>query len=115
MDDDFRIGSWLIQPQLNRIEGPAGKATKVEPKAMEVLVYLAQHSKEVLAKERIIQAVWTDSFVTDDVLAHAISELRKAMGDDAKNSRIIVTVPKRGYRLICKSVHNIICGRTPPR
>jgi transcriptional activator of cad operon len=100
VDGDFRIGDWLIRPQLNRLEGSDGKATSVEPKAMEVLIYLAQHSREVLLKENIIQAVWQDTFVTDDVLAHAISELRKAFGDSAKNSQIIMTIPRRGYRLL---------------
>jgi Tol biopolymer transport system component len=38
--------------------------------------------------------------VTDDVLTHAISELRKALKDDAREARFIETVPRRGYRLI---------------
>jgi DNA-binding winged helix-turn-helix (wHTH) protein len=67
---------------------------------MEVLVYLAQHPDEVLPKERIIRAVWPDTFVTDEVLTNAISELRKAFGDDAKNPQFIQTLPRRGYRLI---------------
>ncbi|MDA2924960.1 winged helix-turn-helix domain-containing protein, partial [Acidobacteria bacterium AH-259-L09] len=95
---DFRVGEWLIQPQLNRIVG-AQKETRVEPKVMDVLVYLARHSEEVLPKERIIQAVWEDTFVTDDVLTHAISELRKAFQDDSKNASVIQTIPRRGYHL----------------
>jgi Tol biopolymer transport system component len=67
---------------------------------MEVLVYLSKHSEEVLPKERIIQAIWPDTFVTDDVLAHAISELRKAFDDTPKDSRYIQTIPRRGYRLV---------------
>jgi Tol biopolymer transport system component/DNA-binding winged helix-turn-helix (wHTH) protein len=99
VEGEFRIGEWLVQPELNRIAGPRGE-TRLEPKVMDVLVHLARHAGEVLPKERIIRAVWPDTFVTDDVLTHAISELRKAFGDPSKDSKIIETIPRRGYRLL---------------
>jgi DNA-binding winged helix-turn-helix (wHTH) protein len=49
---------------------------------MEVLVDLAEHAGEVRSKRRLLHAVWEDAFVSDDVLTHAIWELRKAFGDD---------------------------------
>ena len=67
---------------------------------MQVLVLLAAHAGEVVAKERLMRTVWPDAFVTDDVLTRAISELRRVFGDDAKESRFIQTIPKSGYRLI---------------
>ena len=84
MDGNFRVGQWLVQPQLNLIQGP-GEETSVEPKAMEVLVCLAKQPGEVVAKERLMQTVWTDTFVTDEVLTNSIWVLRKAFPDDAKN------------------------------
>ena len=99
LQDDFRIGEWLVQPQLNRVVG-SGREVTLEPKAMEVLVCLVDRPGEVLHKERIIQRVWSDTFVTDDVLIHAVSELRKAFDDDAKNPRFIQTIAKKGYCLI---------------
>src|ERR1700692_4299559 len=67
---------------------------------MEVLVCLADHTGEVVAKEKLLQAVWPDTFVSDDVLKRSVSELRHVFGDDAHESRIIETIPKRGYRLL---------------
>ena len=67
---------------------------------MQVLVLLAAHPGQVIAKERLILTVWPDAFVTDDVLTRAISELRRVFGDDAKEPRFIQTIPKSGYRLI---------------
>ena len=69
---------------------------------MQVLVLLATHAGQVVAKERLIQTVWPDTFVTDDVLTRAISELRRVFGDAAKESRFIETIPKSGYRLIAR-------------
>jgi DNA-binding winged helix-turn-helix (wHTH) protein len=99
MDADFRVGQWLVQPQLNLIQGP-GRDTSVEPKAMEVLVSLSQRAGEVVPKELLMQTVWADTFVTDEVLTNSIWELRKAFGDDAKNPKVNQTVFKKGYRLI---------------
>src|SRR5256885_13173235 len=96
---DFRVGPWLIQPSLNTIS-QNGTSNRVEPKIMGVLVCLAEHTGEVVSKEKLLQAVWPDTFVSDDVLKRSISELRRAFGDDAHESRVIETIPKRGYRLV---------------
>jgi len=67
---------------------------------MDVLVCLVQQAGEPLSKEKLIQAVWPDTFVTDDVLKRAIGELRRVFEDDAREPHIIQTIPKRGYRLV---------------
>jgi hypothetical protein len=67
---------------------------------MEVLVCLAQNRGEPILKETLLKAVWPDTFVTDDVLTRSISELRRAFEDDARESTVIQTIPKRGYRLL---------------
>ena len=101
MEGDFRLGDCLIRPQLNQIVGSCN-TTAVKPKSMEVMVYLAEHCGEVRSKEHIIGAVWPGTFVTDDVLKHAIFDLRKALEDDASEPRYIQTLPRRGYRLIAE-------------
>ena len=99
MEGDFRVGVWLVQPNLNTILD-GDREVKLEPKAMEVLAYLAKHAGKVLPKSKIIVESWSGSFVTEEVLTNSIWELRKALGDDAKNPTYIQTVPRRGYRLI---------------
>jgi TolB-like protein/DNA-binding winged helix-turn-helix (wHTH) protein len=91
--------SWLVQPSLNTVS-QGGKTFHIEPKVMEVLVCLARHAGETLSKQTLLQAVWSDTFVTDDVLTRAISELRRVLEDDARESRFIQTISKRGYRLV---------------
>ena len=100
VQDAFRIGeSHHVEPSLNSVIGPGG-AIRLEPKVMQVLVCLATHTGQVVSKERLMHTVWPDTFVGDDVLTRAISELRHAFGDDAKHPRFIQTIAKRGYRLI---------------
>nr|WP_255551544.1 winged helix-turn-helix domain-containing protein [Granulicella sp. dw_53] len=89
----------MIQPQINAVERD-GHTWHLEPKVMQVLVHLASHPNEVLSKQRMIDAIWRDTFVGDDVLIRCISEIRYVFGDDPRSSRIIQTIPKGGYRLI---------------
>ncbi|MBM3790598.1 MAG: tetratricopeptide repeat protein, partial [Acidobacteria bacterium] len=99
MGPRFRVGDWQVEPDLNLII-QADRRVQIEPKVMDVLAFLASHPGEVCPKDTIIKAVWPDTFVSDDVLAYSISELRKAFGDSAKDPAVIATIAKRGYRLI---------------
>ncbi len=99
MTREFRVGEWLVEPNLNCITR-SDKRVPIEPKVIEVLTYLADYAGEVLPKEQIIQAVWPDTHVSDEVLRYSISELRKAFNDDARDPQIIQTIARRGYRLI---------------
>ena len=98
MQGDFKIGDWRVSPALNTISGD-GQSAKVEPKAMLVLVCLARH-EGVVSKEQLIAEVWPDTFVSDDVLPGAVSALRKAFQDNARQPRVIETIHKSGYRLL---------------
>jgi TolB-like protein/DNA-binding winged helix-turn-helix (wHTH) protein/tetratricopeptide (TPR) repeat protein len=99
VEGDFRLGEWLVRPRLGSVQCN-GRTERIEPKCMQVLVCLANHSGEVVSKEELIRKVWADTFVTDEVLTRAISELRRTLSDDAKRPRLIETIPKIGYRII---------------
>jgi TolB-like protein/DNA-binding winged helix-turn-helix (wHTH) protein len=96
---NFKIGAWRVEPGLNTVSHN-GTTAHLEPKVMEVLVCLAAQPGEPVSKEDLLRTVWPDTFVSDDVLTRSISELRRMFADDAKDSRFIQTIPKRGYRLI---------------
>src|SRR5215469_15996409 len=95
----FRLGPWLVQPSLNSAVRN-GTTSRLTPKAMEVLVCLAHHAGDLVTKEEVLQTVWSDAFVGDDVLKRSISELRRVFEDDVKDPQFIQTIAKRGYRLI---------------
>ena len=99
MGDDFRVGDWMIVPGQNAISR-RGTTVHLEPKVMEVLACLAQQAGQTVSKETLFQTVWRGTVVSDDVLTRCIVELRRAFEDHARESRIIQTIPKRGYRLV---------------
>jgi len=95
----IRIGSWTVDPSANEVSLD-GETTKLEPKVMAVLVYLADRRGEVVTRNELESAVWAGTVVTYDALVASIQKLRKVFGDNAKNPRVIETVSKKGYRLI---------------
>ncbi len=97
--DDFLLGDATVRPRRGLIE-TAGTEARVKPKAMAVLVALAQRPGEVVSRAEIFAAVWPDQAVTDDVLTTCLVELRRALVDDARSPRYIETIPRRGVRLI---------------
>jgi DNA-binding winged helix-turn-helix (wHTH) protein/dienelactone hydrolase len=99
----FRVGEWLVQPSLNRLTRGSETVT-LEPRAMDLLTFLARHAGKVVSRETIIDAVWAEQYVGEGVLRQAIAALRSALGDDAKNPTYIETISKRGYRLIIEPV-----------
>jgi TolB-like protein/DNA-binding winged helix-turn-helix (wHTH) protein/Tfp pilus assembly protein PilF len=111
VDQDFQLGLWVVRPTLNSVSRN-GDNIRLEPKAMEVLACLAHADGKVVSKDKLIAEVWADTpFVGDDVLVRCISDLRRAMEDDAKAPHMIETIPKRGYRLL----ENVeLIDSTPP-
>jgi DNA-binding winged helix-turn-helix (wHTH) protein len=117
VNGNFRVGPWLVEPSLNTVSCN-GMAVRLEQKQIEVLVCLAQQAGHLVSKEKLLQTVWPDTFVGDDVLIRSICELRRVFEDDPKDARYIQTIPKRGYRLVAsvKAVngHTSIKTEHPP-
>ena len=99
LEGNFYVGIWLVQPGLNSVSRN-GTPVRLESKVMAVLVCLARQAGNPLSKEELLTEVWPDTFVTEDALKRCISELRRVFEDDAREPRVIETIPKRGYRLI---------------
>jgi TolB-like protein/DNA-binding winged helix-turn-helix (wHTH) protein/Tfp pilus assembly protein PilF len=99
LQSGFRIGNWEVYPQENLLKRP-DRASVLEPKVMDVLVFLAGRQGKVVSRQQLLDAVWAGVVVGDETLSRAISVLRAELGDDQKNPRYLKTISKRGYRFI---------------
>lgn len=70
------------------------------PKAFLVLLRLMQQPNQIVSKEALLDAAWSDTHVSEGVLMVAIHQLREAFGDDSRQPRFIETVHRRGYRWV---------------
>ncbi len=93
------MGAWVCRPRLHRLSGPQG-VIQLEPKVLQVLLCLAAEPRRLWTRAELLDAVWDGGAVSEQVLSRAISELRKAFGDDPRAPRAIETIAKGGYRLL---------------
>jgi DNA-binding winged helix-turn-helix (wHTH) protein len=94
----FLIDDWIVAPTENLI---LRRDTRIhlEPKAMDVLCHLSQHSDRVVSSEQLLTQCWPETNHGDGVVYKNIAVLRKALGERVQGSKFITTIPKRGYRL----------------
>jgi Tol biopolymer transport system component/DNA-binding winged helix-turn-helix (wHTH) protein len=100
--DRLRVGDRLVDLSLREISPLDGSVepVRVTLKSIAVLLTLVAHAGKLVSREALLEWVWPDTLPTDDVVTQAITQLRKALGDDRECPRYIDTVAKQGYRLI---------------
>jgi eukaryotic-like serine/threonine-protein kinase len=99
MQGDFRVGEWLVQPAVCRLSC-RGRTVHVRAKVADLLVYLASRAGEVVSKDQLLNDVWGTESLSESALTRTVTELRRALGDDAERPWLLETIPRRGYRLI---------------
>lgn len=74
-----------------------GRVVPLPPKVFQLLETLVRARPKALSKAELHEALWPDTFVSDANLSNLIADLREALGDDARDPRIIRTVQRFGY------------------
>jgi len=97
MSSFYRFGEFVLDPA-KRTVSRADSPVFLNPRAMDVLIFLAQHPNRLVTKQELLDAVWGDAFVEEGNLTQSISQLRKALGDNSEDARLIVTIPRKGYQ-----------------
>lgn len=77
-----------------------GEKIPLKPKVFETLLVLVQNRGRVLEKDELMRRLWPDSVVEEGNLNKNISELRRLLGEHAREHNFIVTVPGRGYNFV---------------
>jgi TolB-like protein/DNA-binding winged helix-turn-helix (wHTH) protein/Tfp pilus assembly protein PilF len=95
-DQTFEFGSF----RLDERKGTLDKGTEqifLRPKAYGLLLHLARNMGRVVPKAELMDAVWPNTYVTEDSLTQSIREIRKALSD--LEQQMVRTVSRRGYML----------------
>src|SRR5713101_7027230 len=98
-DRNLRFGPFelSIRERLLRREGvvlPLGS------RALDILIYLAERPGEVIAKQELIDHVWSDVTVEEGSLRVHVAAIRKALGDGQFGNRYIANIKGRGYSFV---------------
>ena len=97
----LRIGDWRVDPELDELSRE-GQTIRVEPRTMQLLLYLAAHAGRVVDVQQLLNEVWSNVVVTQGSVYQAVAQLRRILGDDSEHPKYIENLPRRGYRLIAR-------------
>src|SRR5262244_3681895 len=95
----FQFEGYTLDIARNSLRA-ADRDIALRRKSFELLRYLVENPDRLVTKEELFKAIWPDVVVTDESLAHCVSEVRQAIGD--RKQTIIATVPRRGYRFAAR-------------
>jgi DNA-binding winged helix-turn-helix (wHTH) protein len=77
-----------------------GQALPLGDRALDILTYLADRPGEVIAKQELMDHVWSDVTVEEGSLRVHVAAIRKALGDGQFGNRYIANVKGRGYSFV---------------
>src|SRR3984893_14484343 len=97
----YRFGEFTVDTD-QKVLLRQGAPLPTTPKVYDTLLILLDNSGRIVAKEELMSRLWPDSFVEESNLTFNIQQLRKALGDNARQPRFIETVARRGYRFIAE-------------
>jgi len=91
---DFRLD------ETNRLLTRDGKEISLPARSFDSLLMLVRRHGQLVTKTEMMDVIWAKSFVEESNLTVAISTLRRALGEDRNDRKLIQTVSGRGYRFI---------------
>src|SRR3977135_4457575 len=77
-----------------------GVVVPLGSRALDILIYLAGRPGEVIAKQELIDHVWSDVTVEEGSLRVHVAAIRKALGDGQFGNRYIANIKGRGYSVV---------------
>ncbi|MDR7090089.1 winged helix-turn-helix domain-containing protein [Cellvibrio fibrivorans] len=98
-ETSFMLGEVKVSPSHNTLWAH-NQSIKLQPKAMEVLHYLARNQSRVISNEELIEQLWEGRVVTHGSVQKSINALRSALCELIGDQELIAHYSKRGYQLM---------------
>lgn len=103
MNDKTPVQAWFGRFHVDEAEARLaldGAPVELAPRAFQVLCELLRRAGQLVGKDALLDAVWGHRHVNEAALKNLVSQVRQALGDDAREAVYIETVARRGYRFI---------------
>ena len=72
----------------------------IAPQVFDLLEHLIRHRERVVTKDELIGAIWGGRVITDSALTTRMNVVRRAIGDDGEQQRLIKTLIRKGFRFV---------------
>lgn len=97
------FGPFRVDP-VRRLLLADGRVVPLKAKPFDTLLALLAHRGEDIRRQDLLREVWPDTIVEENNLSQCISAVRKALDEDPRDHRYVVTVPGLGYRFVAPVV-----------
>lgn len=95
----FRFDNYLLDIEQRRLLR-SGEVVALEPLAFDLLEFLVRNHYRIVSKDDLIAEVWRRKAVADSTLSSRIAAVRKALGDDGQQQRLVRTISRRGFQFV---------------
>ena len=95
----YRFGEFIVDAD-QKVLLRNGTPVPLAPKVFDTLLILVENSGRIVEKDALMSRLWPDTFVEEANLTFNIQQLRRALGDNARQPHFIETVARRGYRFV---------------
>lgn len=95
----YRFGAFTLDTD-QRVLFREDKPVSLTPKVFDTLLILVENKGRIVEKDELMSRLWPDTFVEEANLTFNIKQLRRLLGDDARQPVFVETVARRGYRFI---------------
>jgi predicted ATPase/DNA-binding winged helix-turn-helix (wHTH) protein/tetratricopeptide (TPR) repeat protein len=96
---DLKFGPFELSAS-GRVLRRDGVVLPLGGRAIDILIYLAERPGEVIAKQDLIDQVWSGVTVEEGSLRVHVAAIRKALGDGQFGDRYIANIKGRGYSFV---------------
>lgn len=111
--DRYAFAGFVLERSQQRVRRADGSTLNLTPRLFNALLLFVEHAGELLDKDTLMRALWPGLVVEENNLNQVIASLRRALGDDAHQPRLIETVPRFGFRFIAE-VRPLPAAEVPP-
>lgn len=96
---NLRFGPFELSSR-ERVLRRDGVMLRLGSRALDILIYLAERPGEVIAKQELLDRVWSDVIVEEGSVRVHVFAIRKALGDGQFGNRYIANIKGRGYAFV---------------
>ncbi|MBW9116066.1 winged helix-turn-helix domain-containing protein [Rhizobium cauense] len=95
----FAFGDYVLDPQRRELTLRSQVVT-VGPQVFDLLLHLVTNRHRVVSKDDLLQAVWDGRIVSESTITSHINAVRRVIGDNGEEQRLVRTVPRKGFRFV---------------
>src|ERR671931_1692311 len=97
----YRFHQYTLDPASREVRHGTHRLA-LEPKVLQVLLYLLEHRDRIVSKAELLAQCWPETFVSESALTRCLARLRKAVQPTPTAPPVLETLHRHGYRFVAE-------------